>query len=338
MVTMARNKKITISDIAEKANVSKSTVSRVLNDSNSVVEEKRTAVLDAIAELDYQPNLFARGLAGGQTMAIGVITQNITSPHNDALLRGVLQGLNGTGYSPIFADGCWQADKEKEAVQILLGRQVDGLIVLGGEVSATFLQQVALKVPLIIVGRCVNELADLCLHIDNFAGAYKATKYLIEMGHQRIAHITGRLDHPDGMNRREGYLQALRDAGLELDPDLIVEGNFMEQSGVVAMEMLFSRGRSFSAIFTGNDQMAFGVRLALFRRGIRVPDDISIMGFDDQHGSAYMTPPLTTVRQPVLRMGKAAAEAMLHLVKGEQFEIPGLPIDLVIRETVVRLG
>lgn len=335
---MARTKKITISDIAEKANVSKSTVSRVLNDSEAVIEEKRTAVLDAIAELDYQPNLFARGLAGGQTMAIGILTQNITSPHNDALLRGVLQGLNGTGYSPIFADGYWQSNKEKEAIQILLGRQVDGLIVLGGEVSGSFLQQVAQKVPLIIVGRCVDELVQHCLYVDNFVGAYKATKYLIQMGHQRIAHITGRLDHPDGFNRREGYLQALRDANLEVDDKLIVEGNFMEQSGVVAMEMLFNRGRSFSAIFTGNDQMAFGVRLALFRRGIRVPDDISIMGFDDQHGSAFMTPPLTTVRQPVLRMGKAAAKAMLHLVKGEEFDLPSLPVDLVIRETVVRLG
>jgi LacI family transcriptional regulator len=335
---MERSKKITISDIAEKANVSKSTVSRVLNDSEAVVVEKRTAVLDAIAELDYQPNLFARGLAGGQTMAIGVLTQNISSPHNDAVLRGILQGLNGTGYSPIFADGYWQAEKEKEAIQILLARQVDGLIVLGGEVSGRFLQEVAQKVPLIMVGRYLVELPQRCLHIDNFAGAYKATKYLIDMGHERIAHITGRLDHPDAANRREGYLQALQDAGLELDSDLIVEGNFMEQSGVVAMEMLFNRGRSFSAIFTGNDQMAFGVRLALFRRGIRVPDDISIIGFDDQHGSAYMTPPLTTVRQPVLRMGKAAAAAILRLVKDEPFELPTLPVELVIRETVMRLG
>ena len=334
---MERNKKITISDIAKKAKVSKSTVSRVLNDSDLVVEKKRTAVLQAIAELDYQPNLFARGLAGGQTMAIGVLTQNISSPHNDALLRGVLQGLNGTGYAPIFADGYWQAKKEKEAIQILLARQVDGLIVLGGEVSETYLQQIAQQVPLIIVGRKLEQLSDRCLFIDNLDGAYKITKYLIEMGHRQIAHITGRLDHPDGLNRREGYLQALRDAGIAMEPDLIVEGNFMEQSGVVAMEMLFNRGRSFSAIFTGNDQMALGARLALFRRGIRVPDDVSIAGFDDQHGSAYMTPPLTTVHQPVLRMGRAATEAILHLVKGESFTLPALPVDLVMRETVRRL-
>ena len=334
---MGRTKKITISDIAEKANVSKSTVSRVLNDSEAVVAEKRTAVLQAIAELDYQPNLFARGLAGGQTMAIGVLTQNISSPHNDALLRGVLQGLNGTGYAPIFADGYWQAKKEKEAIQILLARQVDGLIVLGGEVSEVYLQKIAQQLPLIIVGRQLEQLPDRCLFIDNFAGAYKVTNYLIEMGHRQIAHITGRLDHPDGLNRREGYFQALGDAGLTIDSDLMVEGNFMEQSGVVAMEMLFNRGRSFSAIFAGNDQMALGVRLALFRRGIRVPDDVSIAGFDDQHGSAYMTPPLTTVHQPVQRMGKAAAEAILHLVKGEPFTLPVLPVDLVVRETVRRL-
>ncbi|MCB8943368.1 MAG: LacI family DNA-binding transcriptional regulator [Ardenticatenaceae bacterium] len=334
---MGRNKKVTIADIAEKARVSKSTVSRVLNDSDAVVEEKRTAVLDAIAELDYQPNLFARGLAGGQTMTIGILTQDITSPHNDALLHGVLDALSGTGYSPIIADGSWQAEREKEAIQILLGRQVDGLIVLGGEAPELFLQQVAQNVPLIIVGRHLDGLAERCLYIDNFTGAYKATKYLVDMGHRRIAYMTGRLDHPDGANRRKGYLQALQDAGLEVDPALIVEGNFTEQSGVVAMEMLFNRSRSFSAIFTGNDQMAFGVRLALFRRGIRVPDDMSIIGFDDQHGSAYMTPPLTTVHQPVRRMGKAAAEAMLHLVKNEPYALPRLPMDLIIRESVRRL-
>jgi LacI family transcriptional regulator len=333
---MAQKKKVTIKDIARKANVSISTVSRVLNDGDSVTEAKRNAVMQAVTELDYQPNVAAQALAGGQTKTVGVITQDISNPFYDAILRGVRQGLDASGYSPIFADGHWQAPVEIKSMQMLLDRSVDGLILLGGCSSEEALRQFNKQVPLIIVGRNLPSLDNQCLLLDDFKGAYKATQYLIEQGHQRIAHITGILSHEDAVERRKGYEQALVDAGLEPDPELIIEGNFLEQSGVLATEILFTRSRTFSAIFTANDQIAYGVLLALYRRGIRVPDDISIIGFDDQRTSAYTAPPLTTIRQPAIEIGETAAQAILRLLKDKPFAIPEFQAELIIRESVAR--
>lgn len=333
---MARESKITIDDIARSARVSKSTVSRVLNDAASVTAEKRTAILAAIAELNYQPDIFARGLVSGNSMVIGVVTQDIGSPIYDAMLRGVLQGLNGSGYASIFADGKWQADKEQAAIHALLDRRVDGLIILGGQSKEQTLNQIGERLPIVVVGRDLPLLTGHCLKMDDFQGAYCATRFLIEAGHRRIVHVTGLLTHEDAIARRAGYHQALIDAKLEPDPELEIEGNYLEQSGVLAVEMLLTRGRHFSAIFAANDQMALGVRLALYRRGIRVPDDVSLIGFDDQPVAAYMTPPLTTIRQPALEIGEIAAQALLHLLKRKPYTVPLLETNLVVRESVAR--
>ncbi len=333
---MIQKKKVNIQDIAQKANVSISTVSRVLNEGASVAEAKRNAVLQAVAELNYQPNVAAQALAGGQTKTVGVITQDISNPFYDAILRGVRQGLDESGYSPIFADGHWQAPAELKALQMLLDRSVDGFIVLGGCSPEEALQEFNKQVPLVIIGRNLASLDHQCLRLDDFAGAYKATQYLIGLGHQRIAHITGILAHQDAVERRAGYEQALSDAGLELNPELIIEGDFLEQSGLLAVEMLFTRAHPFNAIFAANDQMAYGVRLGLYRRGIRVPDDISLIGFDDQRTSAYTTPPLTTIRQPAIEIGETAAQAILHILKDKPFTMPEFPAELVIRESVAR--
>ncbi len=336
---MSRQKnenKITIQHIALKAGVSKSTVSRVLNESAPVTRAKRRAVLAAMAELNYQPNIFARGLAGGQSMTVGVLTQNFGSPFYDAIMQGVNRGFAGSGYSPIFADGQWQAAVEDRAIQTLLGRQIDALILVGGHSTPEMLCRLGQQLPMILVGRHVAELADQCVRIDNYQAAYDATRYLIEAGHIHIAHITGIMDQPDSVARRAGYVQALREAGLEVNPELIFEGNFRRQAGVLAIEALLMRRLAFSAVFAANDQMAFGARLALYRRGIRVPEDISLVGFDDQPDSAYITPPLTTVRQPAVEMGEAAARALLRAFKGEPYAIPQLTTQLIIRESVAR--
>ncbi|MFO7683501.1 MAG: substrate-binding domain-containing protein [Chloroflexota bacterium] len=333
---MSQKKRITIQDIALKANVSKSTVSRVLNDTTPVAPEKETAVLEAMAELNYQPNIFARGLAGGQSLTIGALTQNIGSPFYDTIMRGIIAGLEGSDYSPIFADGRWQLAAEQKALQTLLERRVDGLIIVGGTLSGETLAKLEEQAPVVIVAREVAELQEYCLFTDNFQAAYEATRFLIEAGHRRIAHITGLEMHQDARRRRAGYTQALADAGIEFNQDLVVGGDFRRQSGILGVETLLTRGQTFSAIFAANDQMASGARLALFRRGIRVPDDISLIGFDDQPESAYMTPPLTTVRQPADELGEAAAAFMLHILKKKPFTPPTFPTELIIRESVAR--
>lgn len=324
---------ITISDIAQKAGVSISTVSRVLSGTTNVSETKRKSVLEAVDDLDYQPNVFARGLASGQSMAIGVLTQNFGSPFYDAILRGVVLGLQGTSYFPIFADGQWQSELEREAILAMMQRKIDGLIVIGGFLTFAAFEQYAGQIPVVVAARHLPDFEEHCIYIDNIEAAYMATQHLIELGHQRIAHISGRADHQDALERRQGYLMALQDAGIAPIDGLIVEGNFRRQSGVMAIEMLLSQGISFSAIFAANDQMAYGARLALYRRGIRVPEDLSLVGFDDEPAAAYMIPPLTTIRQPSEQIGQGAARLILAHLDGDSITLPNLKAELIIRES-----
>lgn len=332
--------KVTILDIAEKAKVSASTVSRVLRNSAGVAQKKREAVMQAVAELDYQPNIFAQSLASGQSMTIGVMTQNFGSPFYDGILQGILLGMEDTDYWPIFADGRWQPAIEQQALELLLARRVDGIIIVGGQITEERLQKISKDTPLVIVARKIPSMIDHCLFVENYQAAYLATKYLLDMGHRDIAHITAQVVYQDAINdisdRYIAYQQALRDVGIEPHPDLVVEGNLQQQSGVLAVEMLLSRGRPFSAIFAANDQMAFGARLALYRRGIRVPEDVSIMGFDDESSAAYMVPPLTTVRQPAIQMGQEAAKAVLALINNQSLDHQPFQAKMVIRESVAR--
>ncbi|MEZ4541494.1 MAG: substrate-binding domain-containing protein [Chloroflexota bacterium] len=330
---MVPKQAVTIADIAHTAGVSVSTVSRVLSGTSKVSEAKRAAVLRAVSDLNYHPNMFARGLASGQSMTIGVLTQNFGSPFYDAIIQGIVQGLNKTGYFPIFADGQWQSEIEVEAIQALLRRQVDGLIVLGGYLTIEEIKQLAAKIPVIIVARNLAGFEENCVSIDNVEAAFLATQHLIELGHRQISHICGPVDHPDARGRKEGYIKAMEEAGLGPDPELIIDGNFRRQSGVLAVEMLLSSRTSFSAVFAANDQMAYGTRLGLYRRGIRVPEDVSLVGFDDEPAAAFMIPPLTTVRQPAVRLGLEAAAIVLARLKGEQVSVTPLKAELVVRES-----
>tara|TARA_R110002049_G_scaffold27321_2_gene94268 strand:- start:487959 stop:488966 length:1008 start_codon:yes stop_codon:yes gene_type:complete len=332
------NTRTTIQDIADRANVSKATVSRVLNNSSAVNEDKRQAVLDAMQLLGFKPNVFARGLASGQSMTIGVLTQNIGSPFYDTITQGIIQGLEGTGYSPIIVDGEWTRNKETEVIQTLLGRKVDGLILVGGDVPVKELGALRDQIPTVVVGRDIEGWGNQCVYIGNFDAAYEATKFLIDFGHRDIAIIRGIQSHPDAIDRFNGYSKALSDHGIELDPELVCEGSFSGSSGVLAINSLLSRGKHFTAVFAANDMVAFGARLALYRKGIRVPEDVSLIGFDDQAESSFMVPPLTSVRQPAAEMGSAAAKAILSVIKGEPIELPALVAELKVRESVVKLS
>ena len=326
-------KNVTINDIARQANVSKSTVSRVLNDSTPVNEDKREAVLEAMKAMNFEPNIFARSLAGGQTKTIGILTQNIGSPFYDGISQGILARLTGTSYSPIFADGQWNPEVGHAAVETLVGRKVDGMILVGGRLPIEELENLRQRLPWITVGRKIDDWESQCLYVDNEEGAFKATNYLIGLGHQKIAHITGIKDHPDSIHRLEGYKRALKEASIEFDADLVCEGQFDGESGVKAIETLLSRSKRFTAVFAANDLTAFGARLALYRQSIRVPEDVSIIGFDDQLESSFATPPLTSVRQPAREMGEAAADALVKLINKQSYDFPEFPPELIIRES-----
>jgi len=336
MNLMDNNKSITIHDVAKRANVSVSTVSRVLNGSAPVAESTRERVLGVIDLMGYKPNLFARGLAGGQSKTIGVLTQLIGSPFFDVILRGILNGIEGSGYYPLFADGGWDINKDGVALEMFLQQQVDGIILLNGHSSDEIIIEISKKVPVILVGREIEAIKNQCLPFDDFEASKKATKFLIESGHKKIALISGLSNHKDALERKEGYITALQDAKIDVNPDLIIEGDFTEPSGVMAVEMLLKRGSLFSAIFATNDQMAYGARLALYRHGLRVPEDVSMVGFDDQAPTAYMIPPLTSVRRTPLEIGEAAGRGLLQLMSGNPVVFPEFHSTLMIRESVVR--
>ena len=327
---------VTILDIAREAGVSPSTVSRVLNGTVPVAEEKREAVLSIAKKLRYQPNTVAQGLVRGRTQAIGILTQSIASPFYGEILLGIEQGLARSGYQPIIASGNWRTDDEIAALDLLSARRVDGLIVFAGVLSDEHLYEAASSMPLIVIGRSVAGIEQQCLAIDNYEAAKEATQLLISLGHRRIVHIAGPKTHQDATERCVGYRQALTELGLEIDEQLIIQGDYTEQSGLMATQALLSRGVLFTALFAANDQMAAGARLALYRHNLRVPDDISLVGFDDQPASAYCIPPLTTIRQPTQAIGHAAAQAVLQLLDKQTLQLPTLMTELIIRESTSR--
>ena len=333
------SKPVTLEDIARLAGVSPSTVSRVLTGSKRVTEDKRALVLAAIQKYQYRPNAAARGLVRGRSMTIGVLMQDISSPFFARMVSGIEQALDRAAYRPMFASTHWRTEHQENetlAVQLVLERQVDGMIVLAGRIPDADLRALAQELPLIVVARRIEGLESHCIYVDNEGGAYRATRYLLGLGHTRIAHITGTLDHPDALDRQAGYQRALAEAGLGPDERLIAEGLFTEESGLSAVEELLTRGERFTAVLAANDQMAYGAMLGLFNHGYRIPADVSLVGFDDQFLSAYTLPPLTTVRQPSQEMGHAAAEAMLRLLNGQEPHLPHFPTELIIRKSAVR--
>ncbi len=333
-----QNTKVTIQDIADRANVSKSTVSRVLNDTTPVNPEKRRAVLAAMKELDFQPNFLARSLAGGRSMTVGIVTQNIGTPFYDLVAQGIVQKLVDTNYSPIFADGRWNQSIEEQAVQTLISRQVDGLIIVGGYLTEKTLFDLKNLKPTILIARHLDNWENQSFHIDNLKAAQNATKHLIDHGHTKIAFIKGKEEHTDAGLRFEGYKQALRDAGVTFDPQLICAGDFTGQSGCQAVASLYDRNAEFTAIFGANDTMIYGARLELHRRGISVPDQVSLVGFDDLPTSEFVIPPLTTVAQPTIEMGKTAATALLNLLSGKEEVLKQPNAVLIERDSVATIS
>lgn len=331
------DEQVTLEFIARAAGVSPSTVSRILNGTAKVSDDKRLAVEATISRFNFQPNLMARSLAKGQTHTIGVLTQFIESPFYGEALRGIEDALATTNYSPLFVSGHWNLKKEQARMAVLQARRVDGVIVLTGRLSDQQLLDYAQRFPLVVTGRNLVAPNLASINVDDFHGACQATSHLAELGHTRIAFIGGPEDHPDAIARLRGHRQALRDAGLEDDPALITCGDFIESGGGMAINRLLESGQHFSAVFAANDQMAYGARLALYRRGIRVPDDMSLVGFDDLPNSSYSMPPLTTVRQPVYEIGRMAAQAMLRLIAGEAVGASAPPLELVVRESTRRL-
>lgn len=328
---------VTIERVAEEAGVSPSTVSRILNGTAVVSEAKKIAVDQAVAKLGFVPNPMARGLAGGRTLSIGVVTQAIDSPFYGASLRGIEDALDPAGYSPLFVSGHWDAATESRCIDILLSRRVDGIIVLTGRLTDAALKIVAKRVPVVVTGRSTKGPGLFSLNFDNLEGGRLATRHLVDSGHRKIAFIAGDPRHPDATQRLSGYRTALEQAGISFKSELVVQGEYNEVSGVEAVSTLMAARQKFTAIFAANDQMAIGAAHGLQRHGMRVPEDVSLVGFDDLPTSLYALPPLTTVHQPAYDMGRLAAEAVLQLLDGVKPTQTVPPPRLIVRDSCRRL-
>ncbi len=321
----------TLRMVAREAGVSASTVSRIINGTVNVSSGLKHAVEAAIAKFDFRPNAAARGLALGRTLTIGVVAQAIDSPFYGEGLRGIEACLRQRGYAPLFMSGNWHEEDEERCMREFIARGVDGIIVFAGRLSDAKLKSYAKEVSIVVTGRRLRAPGLFSLQIDDRHGAMLAVRHLLDVGHRRIAFINGSENHPDAVERFEGYKKALQDARIDFDPKLVAVGDWHEEGGVRATLELLGSKAQFTALFCVNDQTAY-------RKGLSVPGDVSVIGFDNLPSSAYRLPPLTSVRQSIGELGDRSAQAILQLIAGRRPRFDPPPVELVIRESTHRSG
>ncbi len=329
---------LTLEDIARISGVSRSTVSRVINGDPNVNTQTRQKVQNIIQTMNFQPNLAARGLAVGRTGVIGlVIPTGILTIFSDTffplLIQGVATACNTLGYSVML----WLAEPEYERKtinQILYNGIVDGIIVSSMVMDEPLIENLnESKRPFVMIGRSrtINHMH--YVDVENRAGAYRGVSHILRTGRRRVAIINGPLNTVVGAERYQGYQDALRERGVTFSPELVSEGEFSDISGYLAMRSLLPRNPD--AVFACSDAMAFGAMRAIQEAGLRIPEDIAVVGFDDIPAAATTKPPLTTVRQPIQRTGSVAAETLIDLIErpDPQPRRIVLPTELVIRNS-----
>lgn len=328
------NNKITLAQVADFAGVSSSTVSRYLSGANPVAPDKAEAIERAIRELNYRPNLVARGLATGRTMTVGVLTQELLSSFFSETMHGVEDGLAAHNYEAVYASGHWESAREERHLNSMVGRGVDGVILIQPSIQKEVIEHFAQFKPIVVVGYQMDNARVPSLVFDQYQGAKLAMEHLLSLGHRRIAFIAGPQSRSDADERKRAYVDALASVGIGYDPALVESGGYVQAGGLEAMNKLLDKELAITAVFAANDDSAYGAILALHRRGLRVPEDVSVVGFDDVHHSAYLVPPLTTVRQPLRQLGLETANAMVELIGGAQPK-PVLThsLDLIVRES-----
>ena len=333
MKTTKKHRAPSIYDVAKQAGVSPATVSRFLNRTTYVSDDKSFKIEQAIKALGYKPNYSMNQGYNTRSMTIGVLVQNPESPHTSRFLNDMEKVLNEQGYSLVIATGHWKNKLESHALEYLARSNVDGIIVVTGTLTEKQILDYSETMPVVAFGYDVIGKRVRSINIDNVLGGYMATLHLLQQGHLNIAHIKGLLNQPDAVARFVGYKKALQEAGIKIQTKLIKQGNFSSESGYQLTKELIESKKHFSAIFAANDQTAYGAIKALHDHGYRVPEDVSVVGFDDLPTSYYFTPALTTLRQPVEEIGVVCAESILNLLNGNKHEVRLPPMELIIRQS-----
>lgn len=330
----------TIKDVAALAGISYTTVSHVVNKTRPVSQEVRLKVEEAIKSLDYVPSAVARSLKAKTTATIGLLVPNSLNPYFAELARGIEDYCERNGYCVILCNSDDNPQKQRSYLRMLQEKRIDGLIVtsVGGD-SGLAEGLAGVRTPMVIVDRALDGLEADLVRIDHEYGAYLATRHLLELGHRDIACIGGPAYTNVAQMRMAGFCRALKEAGVQVPVERVLESDFTSTGGYNAAASLLEKDPP-SAIFAGNDMMGIGVLRAAAERNIRVPTELSVIGFDDIQMSRYVYPALTTVGQSILQLGEMAAEVLLRRIA-----TPERPTDqrivtpsIVLRESTAPLA
>ena len=328
-------RKISIKDIAAAAGVSHSTVSRALRNSPLLKPETIQRIQKIAREKGYTASAVARSLVTRRTHTLGVVVTTIADPFVAEVVSGIEETANDHGYSVFLANSNAEPERELKVAQSFAERRVDGIIVTSSRVGALYTPMLSsLQIPIVLVN---NQHPGQFVHsvlIANFEASRDATRHLIQLGHTRIAYLGDRFGYQSDTERFAGYREALDCAGIPFRPELVSHGDGKPEGGYQAMKKLLSLPDPPTAVFCYNDMSALGALKAIREAGLRVPRDISLVGFDDLFIAEYSEPPLTTVRQPRRQMGRLAAEILLKLIQGagaeELIRVPG---ELILRQS-----
>jgi LacI family transcriptional regulator len=329
----------TLRDVARLAGVHPATASRALNEETRSLVNQETAqrVLRAAEEIGYRPNPIARGLKTNRSYTVGVLIPDLTNPLFPPILRGIEDRLEVAGYTSLIANTDNDPERELLDTQAMRARQVDGIIAATARRDHGLLDEVvAAGLDLVLVNRWLPDVPISAATADDRKGQRLAVAHLIELGHRRIAHIAGPLDYSTGFDRHEGFLEAMRDAGLDPDPELtVVSEAFTESEGASLCGRLLDGPGEFTAIAAANDLLALGCLDAFAERGVECPGEVSVVGFNDMPFAARFQPPLTTIHIPHYEIGSAAAELMLERLQGSDGEPRHVRLEptLVVRKS-----
>ena len=308
----------TIYEVSELAGVSLATVSRVMNNSDKVTPKTRQKVEAAMQELGYRPNSIAQCLASNISNSVGILVPELHGPFFGSMLSSIELELRKAGKHVIITAGHSDAEREREAIDFLVSRRCDALILFVFAISNEHIKSLwDSAVPVVVIGRLIPGMEDDCVSLDNEMGGYIATKSLIESGHRQLACITGPLWKSDGLERLAGYKRALAEHGLSFDQRMVAEGDYEELSGRNGMKQLLQSEIPFTGLVCANDEMAAGAIEIAREHGIAIPEDLSVVGFDNVFFTRYMHPQLSTIDYPIDTMGQMAARCVLRDVYGK---------------------
>ncbi|MBJ6125313.1 LacI family DNA-binding transcriptional regulator [Microvirga splendida] len=331
-----------IQDVARLADVSTATVSRALATPERVSPEARARVLEAIAKTGYVPNPAARSLRSQKTFMVLVVLPDLSNTFFSKILRGIEETLFEAGYGMIISDLDGSPEKEAHFAAFTAAGRVDGAILLNGHLFGQTRegegQPARISIPLVALCEAIPGADIPQIEIDNRAAASRMTQHLASLGHRRIAYVSGPANNILERERFSGFKDGLEAAGQPFDPTLVLPGDYTIESGVAAGQALVARATRPTAVFCTSDEMAIGLMRTLFSAGLRVPQDMSVAGFDDIEFAAVAEPALTTIHQPRRELGQAAASALIALLQGRPSpKRIRLETDLVIRDSVASL-